>query len=93
MRQRRRLGDRTRALLACVGLVLAVAGAAMLLPLLPRYHAEGKSYFTIGVGCTGGRHRSVFVAEELAARLTAAGWPARPLHRELRAAGLTGDLT
>ncbi len=65
---------------------------AMLLPLLPRYHAEGKSYFTIGVGCTGGRHRSVFVAEELAERLTAAGWPARPLHRELRAAGLTGDL-
>ena len=66
---------------------------AMLLPLLPRYHAEGKSYFTIGVGCTGGRHRSVFVAEELAVRLDRAGWPARPLHRELMAAGLTGDLT
>lgn len=66
---------------------------AMLLPLLPRYHAEGKSYFTIGVGCTGGRHRSVFVAEELAVRLKKAGWPARPLHRELMAAGLTGDLT
>jgi UPF0042 nucleotide-binding protein len=66
---------------------------AMLVPLLPRYHAEGKSYFTIAVGCTGGRHRSVFVAEELAARLAAAGWPARPMHRELMAAGLTGDRT
>jgi UPF0042 nucleotide-binding protein len=66
---------------------------AMLLPLLPRYHAEGKSYFTIGVGCTGGRHRSVFVAEELAARLETAGWPAKALHRELAATGLTGDLT
>lgn len=66
---------------------------AMLVPLLPRYHAEGKSYFTIGVGCTGGRHRSVFVAEELAARLNEAGWPARPLHRELTTAGVTGDAT
>src|SRR5215211_7093730 len=37
--------------------------------LLPRYAAEGKTYFTIGVGCTGGRHRSVAIAEELAARL------------------------
>ena len=42
---------------------------AMLLPLLPRYEREGKSYLTIAVGCTGGRHRSVFVAEHLAARL------------------------
>jgi UPF0042 nucleotide-binding protein len=65
----------------------------LLAPLLPRYHAEGKSYFTIAVGCTGGRHRSVFVAEELAARLTVAGWPARPMHRELMAAGVTGDRT
>jgi UPF0042 nucleotide-binding protein len=37
--------------------------------LIPRYAAEGKTYFTIGVGCTGGRHRSVAIAEELAARL------------------------
>lgn len=66
---------------------------ALIVPLLPRYHAEGKSYFTVAVGCTGGRHRSVFVAEDLAARLTAAGWPARPVHRELVAAGLTGDRT
>lgn len=41
--------------------------------LLPRYEAEGKSYLTIGIGCTGGRHRSVAVAEELADRLRAAG--------------------
>jgi UPF0042 nucleotide-binding protein len=37
--------------------------------LLPHYVAEGKTYLTIGVGCTGGRHRSVAIAEELAARL------------------------
>jgi UPF0042 nucleotide-binding protein len=42
---------------------------AMLLPLLPRYVAEGKSYLTIAIGCTGGRHRSVAVSERLAARL------------------------
>ena len=38
---------------------------ALLLPLLPRYQQEGKSYLTIAVGCTGGRHRSVLVAEHL----------------------------
>jgi UPF0042 nucleotide-binding protein len=37
--------------------------------LIPRYTAEGKSYFTIGIGCTGGRHRSVTIAGELARRL------------------------
>ena len=42
-------------------------------PLLPRFDAEGKSYLTIAVGCTGGRHRSVFVAEELAAWLRGDG--------------------
>ncbi len=36
-----------------------------LLPLLPRFRAEGKSYLTIAIGCTGGKHRSVFVAEQL----------------------------
>jgi UPF0042 nucleotide-binding protein len=41
----------------------------VLLPLLPRYAAEGKSALTVAVGCTGGRHRSVFVAERLAAWL------------------------
>lgn len=37
--------------------------------LVPRYAAEGKAYFTIGIGCTGGRHRSVAIAEEIARRL------------------------
>lgn len=37
--------------------------------LVPRYAAEGKTYFTLGIGCTGGRHRSVTIVEELAARL------------------------
>ena len=42
-------------------------------PLLPRFDAEGKSYLTIAVGCTGGRHRSVAVAEALADWLRGAG--------------------
>jgi UPF0042 nucleotide-binding protein len=37
--------------------------------LVPRYAAEGKTYFTVGVGCTGGRHRSIVIVEELASRL------------------------
>jgi RNase adapter protein RapZ len=37
--------------------------------LIPRYAAEGKTYFTVGVGCTGGKHRSVAITEELAGRL------------------------
>ncbi len=37
--------------------------------LVPRYDAEGKTYFTLGIGCTGGRHRSVAIVEELAKRL------------------------
>ena len=37
--------------------------------LIPQYRAEGKSYLTIGIGCTGGRHRSVALAEELSRRL------------------------
>ena len=41
----------------------------MLVFLLPLYRAEGKSYLTISIGCTGGRHRSVAMSEELARRL------------------------
>ena len=41
--------------------------------LIPRYDAEGKTYFTLGVGCTGGRHRSVAITEELARRLREEG--------------------
>ncbi|WP_270935043.1 RNase adapter RapZ [Falsiroseomonas oryzae] len=51
--------------------------------LLPRYVAEGKKYLTIAFGCTGGRHRSVLVAERLAAHLTARGWRVDVIHREL----------
>lgn len=51
--------------------------------LLPRYREEGKSYLTIAVGCTGGRHRSVFVSEKLAAHLRAGGDSVLVRHREL----------
>src|SRR3546814_3149364 len=47
---------------------------SLLLLLLPRYRAEGKAYVTIAFGCTGGRHRSVHVAERIAARLHAEGF-------------------
>lgn len=51
--------------------------------VLPRYRAEGKSHLTIAVGCTGGRHRSVFVVERLAARLAGEGQRAAATHRDL----------
>ncbi len=51
-------------------------------PLLPRYEREGKSYLTIAIGCTGGRHRSVYVAERLAAFLRSEGRPVTVAHRE-----------
>lgn len=54
--------------------------------LLPRYVAEGKKYLAIALGCTGGRHRSVLVAERLAAHLTGGGWRVEIIHRELAAA-------
>ncbi len=56
---------------------------SLLLMLLPRYAAEGKSYVTIAIGCTGGRHRSVHVAERLAARLRNAGFSPTLTHRDL----------
>ena len=59
---------------------------ALLDLLLPRYAAEGKKYLTIALGCTGGRHRSVFVAERLAIHLTRLGWPVDLSHRELHLA-------
>jgi RNase adapter protein RapZ len=55
----------------------------LLHPLLPRYVAEGKSYLTIAIGCTGGRHRSVFVAEELARWLQGQGQRVQTIHRDL----------
>jgi UPF0042 nucleotide-binding protein len=52
-------------------------------PLLPRYQGEGKSYLTIAFGCTGGRHRSVFLAELTTAWLRDTGWEATTVHRDL----------
>jgi len=51
--------------------------------LLPRYQAEGKSYLTIAIGCTGGRHRSVFVAEKLYEWLEAGKHSTGIKHRDL----------
>jgi len=55
----------------------------LLLTLLPRYRAEGKAYVSVAFGCTGGRHRSVHVAERIAARLRAAGFSPTLDHRDL----------
>ncbi|MFN0091767.1 MAG: RNase adapter RapZ [Acidimicrobiales bacterium] len=51
--------------------------------LLPAYVKEGKAYLTIAMGCTGGRHRSVAIAEELARRLREKGHPVRVAHRDV----------
>ncbi len=55
----------------------------LLLELLPRYAAQGKSYVNIAFGCTGGRHRSVFVAERIAEALREGGFSPTVLHRNL----------
>ncbi len=54
--------------------------------LLPLYKREGKSYVTVGIGCTGGRHRSVMIANELARSLRRQGFDARASHRDVRKA-------
>lgn len=59
---------------------------SLLLLLLPRYQAEGKAYVTIAFGCTGGRHRSVHVAERIAARLRKEGFSPTVTHRDLQTA-------
>ncbi|MBI3197087.1 MAG: RNase adapter RapZ [Rhodospirillales bacterium] len=59
-------------------------------PLLPRFDAEGKSYLTIAVGCTGGRHRSVAVAEALADWLRGVGRSVTLTHRDADGAGGPG---
>jgi RNase adapter protein RapZ len=56
-------------------------------PLLPRFDAEGKSYLTIAIGCTGGRHRSVAVAKRLADWLRKAGRSVSLSHRDTDARG------
>jgi RNase adapter protein RapZ len=57
--------------------------ADLMLFLLPRYRQENRSYLTLAIGCTGGRHRSVAVAERLAGRLRAAGWNVDVHHRDV----------
>lgn len=55
--------------------------------LVPKYAAEPKSYLTIAIGCTGGKHRSVAISEELAVFLTSLGYPVTVKHRDV----LLGD--
>jgi UPF0042 nucleotide-binding protein len=52
--------------------------------LLPLYKREGKSYVTVGIGCTGGRHRSVMIANALARKLRRGGFDARARHRDVK---------
>lgn len=55
----------------------------LIVDLIPRYRAEGKSYLTVALGCTGGRHRSVHVAERIAQRLRDEGFSPTVQHRDL----------
>ena len=55
----------------------------LLIYLLPHYIREGKSYLTIAFGCTGGRHRSVMMADEMRKRLTRAGYRVKGTHRDI----------
>src|SRR5882762_8866470 len=52
--------------------------------LLPLYKREGKAYVTVGIGCTGGRHRSVMIANALGRRLRRSGFDARVVHRDVK---------
>lgn len=54
----------------------------LLVYLIPHYIREGKSYLTIGFGCTGGKHRSVLIAEEVKKRLAKAGYNVKVVHRD-----------
>jgi UPF0042 nucleotide-binding protein len=54
----------------------------LLIYLLPHYVREGKSYLTIGFGCTGGQHRSVLISEEVKKRLAKAGYRVKVIHRD-----------
>ncbi|MBV9405054.1 MAG: RNase adapter RapZ [Acidobacteriaceae bacterium] len=55
----------------------------LLIYLLPHYIREGKSYLTISFGCTGGQHRSVFIANEIHKRLSKAGFTVKESHRDV----------
>jgi UPF0042 nucleotide-binding protein len=56
--------------------------SALLVYLIPHYIREGKSYLTIAFGCTGGKHRSVLIAEEVEKRLAKAGYQVKVVHRD-----------
>ncbi len=60
---------------------------AMLLDLLPAFKEEGKTHLSVALGCTGGRHRSVAVAERLASALSGKGWQVSTRHHELERPG------
>jgi UPF0042 nucleotide-binding protein len=55
----------------------------LLIYLLPHYIREGKSYLTIGIGCTGGHHRSVMIADDIRKNIATAGFQARVSHRDI----------
>ncbi|UWZ83488.1 RNase adapter RapZ [Occallatibacter riparius] len=55
----------------------------LMLYLLPHYVHEGKSYLTVAFGCTGGQHRSVMMAEDMAVRLRDAGYQVKAIHRDM----------
>ena len=58
--------------------------ADLLAYLLPRFQREGKSYLSVGVGCTGGRHRSVMVAAAIGDRLSELGYKTKVMHRDIQ---------
>lgn len=67
---------------------------SMLTFLLPRYEDEGKSYVTVAIGCTGGRHRSVAITNEIAQRLSAGrgGWRVGIVHRDVRSGVMMSEV-
>ena len=60
--------------------------------MVPQYEKEGKSYLTIAIGCTGGRHRSVVLTNWLTDRLREAGFRAIPTHRDLKRSTIEGEV-
>jgi RNase adapter protein RapZ len=84
LRQLSGLDERVRSyVLGSEAMAFLEALQALLRQLLPAYAAEGKSYLTVAIGCTGGRHRSVAIVERLGAWLREAGYPPRITHRDL----------
>ena len=63
----------------------------LILLLIPRYKAEGKAYLTVAFGCTGGRHRSVHVAEFIAGTLREAGYTPGLTHRDINSTGQAAE--